>query len=49
MESSPAKSTAGDALRDGDGALFREFYFALTDHFSPLLSVSRKKNTGKQE
>jgi hypothetical protein len=47
MESSPAKSTAGDALRDRDEALFREFYFALTDHFSPLLSVSRKKKYRK--
>jgi hypothetical protein len=40
MESSPAKSTAGDALRDRDEELFRLFYFALIAHFSPLLSVS---------
>ena len=37
MESSPAKSTAGDALRDRDEELFRLFYFALIAHFSPLL------------
>jgi hypothetical protein len=43
MDCSPAKSTAGDALRDRDEKLFRDFYFALTAHFSPLLSVGRKK------
>ncbi|SCM59535.1 IS4 family transposase [Petrimonas mucosa] len=48
MESSPAKSTAGDALRDRDEELFRLFYFALIAHFSPLLSVSRKKKCRKQ-
>src|SRR5215510_15062101 len=35
MDSSPAKSTAGDALRDRDEELFRLFYFALIAHFSP--------------
>ena len=44
MECAPAKSTAGDALRDRDEELFRLFYFALTAHFSPFLSVSRKKS-----
>ena len=48
MESSPAKSTAGDALRDRDEELFRLFYFALIAHFSPLLSVSRKKKYRKE-
>ena len=48
MESSPAKSTAGDALRDRDEELFRLFYFALIAHFSPLLSVSRKKRAGSR-
>src|SRR5690554_8229727 len=47
-ESSPAKSTAGDALRDRDEELFRLFYFALIAHFSPFLSVSRKKKGRKQ-
>jgi hypothetical protein len=43
MDTSPAKSTVGDALRDRDEELFRLFYFALIDYFSPILSVSRKK------
>jgi len=43
MDASPAKSTAGDALRDRNEELFRLFYFALVAHFSPFLSVSRKK------
>jgi hypothetical protein len=33
-------------LRDRDEELFRLFYFALIAHFSPLLSVSRKKRAG---
>jgi len=48
MDSSPAKSTAGDALRDRDEELFRLFYFALIAHFSPFLSVSRKKKHRKE-
>jgi hypothetical protein len=48
MENSPAKSTAGDALRDRNEELFRQFYFALIAHFSPLLSVSRKKKYRKE-
>ena len=48
MDSSPAKSTAGDALRDRNEELFRLFYFALTAHFSPFLSVSRKKKRRKE-
>jgi len=47
MDASPAKSTAGDALRDRDEELFRLFYFALVAHFSPYLSVSRKKKRRK--
>ena len=42
MEISPAKSTAGDALRNRPEELFRQFYFLLIDHFSDILSVSRK-------
>ena len=48
MDSSPAKSTAGDGLRDRDEELFRLFYFALVAHFSPFLSVSRKKKRRKE-
>ena len=48
MDSSPAKSTAGDALRERDEELFRLFYFALVSHFSPFLSVSRKKRRRKE-
>jgi len=44
MESSPAKSTAGDGLRNRSNELFRDYYFVLLDHFTPLLSVSRIKD-----
>lgn len=37
----PAKSTAGDGLRERDNEFFKEFYFLLLKHFEPLLSVSR--------
>lgn len=41
MDSSPAKSTAGDGLRERSNDLFRDFYFTLIEHFKPLFSVSR--------
>ncbi len=41
LERSPAKSTAGDGLRERDNEFFRELYFLLLKHFEPLLSVSR--------
>ena len=44
MESSPAKSTAGDGLRSRTNELFKEFYFELLEYFTPLLSVSRIKD-----
>lgn len=44
MESSPAKSTAGDGLRDRTNELFKDYYFELLKHFSPVLSVSRIKD-----
>ena len=44
MECSPAKSTAGDALRDRSEKLFRLYYFALIEHFKSVLSVSRKED-----
>ena len=48
MDCAPAKSTAGDALRDRAEELFRLFYFALIGYFSPFLSVSRKKKYKKE-
>jgi len=48
MDCAPAKSTAGDGLRDRAEELFRLYYFALVAHFSPLLSVSRKKKHRKE-
>jgi hypothetical protein len=48
MDSSPAKSTVGDALRDRDEQLFRRFYFVLTNRFSSFLSISRKKKYRKE-
>jgi len=41
MDSSPAKSTAGDGLRERNNEMFKEFYFELINHFEPVLSVSR--------
>jgi hypothetical protein len=41
LDKSPAKSTAGDGLRDRDENFFQEFYFQLLNYFEPLLSVSR--------
>lgn len=41
MDTSPAKSTAGDGLRGRDNAFFEDVYFMLLNHFKPLLSVSR--------
>ncbi|MDK2788053.1 MAG: hypothetical protein PWP07_1278 [Epulopiscium sp.] len=43
MDRSPAKSTAGDGLRQRDNALYKDFYFVLIKHFEPILSVSRIK------
>lgn len=43
MDSSPSKSTAGDALRDRNNEVFKLYYFALIKYFEPLLSVSRKE------
>ena len=43
MDCSPAKSTAGDALRDRDSEFFKLLYFVLPAHFRPLMSVSGKK------
>ena len=41
MQSSVAKSTAGDGLRNRDNEVFKEFYFSLINHYKSLLSVSR--------
>jgi len=43
VDSSPAKSTIGDGLRNRDEAFFRKLYFALIDYFSCVLSVSREE------
>jgi hypothetical protein len=48
MDCSPAKSTAGDALRERSEELFRQFYFDLTAYYAPFLSVSRKKKYRKE-
>ncbi len=34
LDSSPAKSTAGDGLRERSNELFRDYYFSLIEHFS---------------
>ena len=44
LEKSPAKSTAGDGLRERDNEFFKAVYFMLLKHFEPLLSVSRIDN-----
>lgn len=44
MEKSPAKSTAGDALRNRSNEFFQSVYFMLLEHYKPLLSVSRIDN-----
>ena len=49
MDVAPAKSTAGDALRERSEEVFRLYYFALISYFRPLLSVSRKKDVSFEE
>jgi hypothetical protein len=44
LDLAPAKSTAGDALRNRCEELFRLYYFDLLSYFSSDISVSRKKN-----
>jgi hypothetical protein len=44
LHNSPAKSTAGDGLRERDNEFFKDLYFLLLKHFEPLLSVSRIDN-----
>ena len=41
LDKSPAKSTAGDGLRERDNDFYKDFYFLLLKYFEPLLSVSR--------
>lgn len=43
LDSSPAKSTAGDGLRGRNNEFFKDVYFMLLKHFEPVLSVSRKE------
>jgi len=42
MDCAPAKSTAGDGLRNRSEDFFRQVYEMLIAHFEPTLSVSRK-------
>jgi hypothetical protein len=44
MDCAPAKSTAGDGLRNRSEDIFKQYYRTLIDHFQPLLSVSRKED-----
>lgn len=44
LKSSPARSTAGDGLRERDNVFFEKLYFELLQHFKPILSVSRINN-----
>lgn len=41
LTESPAKSTAGDGLRNRSNDVFKDIYFLLVEHFQPLLSVSQ--------
>ncbi len=49
MDSSPAKSTAGDGLRHRGNELFRDYYFALIKHFAPVFSVSRQEKVSFEQ
>jgi hypothetical protein len=42
MDFAPAKSTFNDALNNRDASVFEQFYFALLQYFSEVLSDSRK-------
>lgn len=44
LSASPAKSTAGDGLRNRDNVFFQDLYFLLIEYFKPILSVSRIEN-----
>lgn len=44
LDAAPAKSTAGDGLRERDNEFFKDVYFMLLKHFQPTLSVSRIDN-----
>jgi hypothetical protein len=44
MDFAPAKSTAGDGLRNRSEDFFRQVYQMLIAHFEPILSVSRKED-----
>jgi len=41
----PAKSTAGDGLRNRDATFFKAVYETLLEYFRPFLSVSQMNNT----
>ena len=43
MDCAPAKSTAGDGLRNRSEDLFKQVYQMLIEHFESILSASRKE------
>lgn len=44
LQKAPAKSTAGDGLRERNNEFFKAYYFLLLEYFRPILSVSRLEN-----
>jgi len=44
MDCAPAKSTAGDGLRNRSEGFFKQVYQMLIAYFEPILSVSRKED-----
>ena len=49
LENAPAKSTFGDGLRGRSNELYKDFYFALINHFSEFLSVSRMEGVSFEQ
>jgi hypothetical protein len=49
MDCAPAKSTAGDGLRNRSEDFFKQVYQMLIDHFQHILSVSRKEDVKFQQ
>jgi hypothetical protein len=43
MDCSPAKSTAGDALRNRSEDIFKQFYRILIEHFNPFCRSAGKR------
>ena len=49
LEKAPAKSSAGDGLRNRDNALFEDLYYQLIDRYRSFLSVSRLEGLSIKE